>query len=53
MKAAAEQVVQVSIEPEKQVGGALFDFVGEVVLVNNVRLRLGRVCYQTVALRRG
>jgi hypothetical protein len=53
MKAAAEQVVQVSIEPEKQVGEGLFDFVGEVVLVNNVRLRLGQVCYQTVALRRG
>jgi hypothetical protein len=53
MKAAAEQLVQESIETEKQVEGGLFDFAGEVVLVNNVKLRLGRVCYQTVELRRG
>jgi hypothetical protein len=53
MKAAAEQLVQVSIETEKQVEEGLFDFAGEVVPVNNVKLRLGQVCYQTVELRRG
>jgi hypothetical protein len=53
MKAAAEQLVQVSIETEKQVEGGLFDFAGEMVLVNNVKLRLVRVCYLTVELRRG
>jgi hypothetical protein len=53
MKAAAEQLVQVSIGTEKQVEGGLFDFADEVVLVNNVKLLLGRVCYQTVELRRG